>query len=138
VARRTLYIFTANFYVRKLKFRSTDNLKCINREWLSLLLLYCLHIKRYKNQLDDFNIYYLCRWLYSKRIIALAKKDYCRLYILVVNLKTLKLARASSFCISTSTCNSLMSPLKALAIDSQPLLILTQLMTLFKAKSHYC
>ena len=60
--------------------QSTNNPECIDEVWLSLPLLYCLHIERYKNQPDDFNIYHLRGWHYSNMIIARAEKYGCPLY----------------------------------------------------------
>jgi hypothetical protein len=65
---------------RELARQSTDDSECIDREWLSPPLLYCLHIERYKNQPNDFNIHYLRGWHYGDMIIALAKKDRYPLY----------------------------------------------------------
>jgi hypothetical protein len=44
---------------RELAGQSTDDPEFIDRQLHSLLLLYCLHIERYENCLDDFNIYHL-------------------------------------------------------------------------------
>jgi hypothetical protein len=61
---------------RELAGQSTDDPEFIDGELLSLPLLYCLHIERYENQPDDFNIHHLRGWKYGQMIIALAKKDH--------------------------------------------------------------
>jgi hypothetical protein len=63
---------------RELAGQSADDPEFI--ELHSLPLLYCLHIERYENSPDDFNMYHLQGWHYGEMIIALAKKDCCRLY----------------------------------------------------------
>jgi len=72
--------YSLNNLDRELAGQSTDDPECIDREWLSPPLLYCLHIKPYKNQLDDFNIHHLRGWHYGDMIISLAEKDRCPLY----------------------------------------------------------
>ena len=64
---------------REVVGQPTDDL-VIDWELLSLPLLCCLHIERYKNQPDDFNIHHLRGWHYGDMIITLAEKDYCPLY----------------------------------------------------------
>jgi hypothetical protein len=65
---------------RELAGQSTDDPESIDGELLSLPLLYCLHIERYKNQPEDFNIHHLRGWCYGDMIIALAEKARCSLY----------------------------------------------------------
>jgi hypothetical protein len=65
---------------RELAGQSTDDLEFINGQLHSLPLLYCLHIERYNNLPDDFNIYHLRGWRYGEMIVAQAKKDGCPLY----------------------------------------------------------
>src|ERR1700722_8091676 len=72
--------YSLNNLDRELAGQFTDDPECIDGEWLSLPLLYCLHIEHHENQLDDFNIHYLHGWRYGEMIIALAQKDRCPLY----------------------------------------------------------
>jgi hypothetical protein len=65
---------------RELAGQPTHNPEFIDRELLSLSLLYCLHIEHYENQSDDFNIHYIRGWWYGEMIIALAEKDHCSHY----------------------------------------------------------
>jgi hypothetical protein len=53
---------------RELAGQSTDDPEFIDGELLSLPPLYCLHIERYKNQPDDFNIHHLRGWHYGDMI----------------------------------------------------------------------
>lgn len=56
---------------RELVSQSTDDPEFIDRQLHSLPLPYCLHIERYKNQLDDFNVHHLRGWRYGEMIITL-------------------------------------------------------------------
>jgi hypothetical protein len=56
---------------RELEGQSTNDPEFIDGLLHSLPLLFCLHIERYKNQPDDFNIYRLRGWRYGEMIIAL-------------------------------------------------------------------
>jgi hypothetical protein len=49
--------YSLNNLNRELAGQSTDDPECINGEWLSLPLLYCLHIERHENQPEAFNIH---------------------------------------------------------------------------------
>ena len=64
---------------RELAGQPTDDPQCIDGEWLSLPLLYYLHIERHENQPNGFNIHHLHGWRHGEMIIALAK-DHCPLY----------------------------------------------------------
>ena len=65
---------------RELAGQSTDDPEFIDEQLHSLPLLYCLHIERYENRPGDFNIDHLRGRHYGEMIIALARKDGCRLY----------------------------------------------------------
>jgi hypothetical protein len=60
--------------------KPTDDLEFIDGELHLLPLLYCLHIERHENQLDDFNIHHLRGWRHGEMIIAFARKNRYYLY----------------------------------------------------------